>query len=285
MSQKPTPTQSDHWQRTLFLALMFFTLAVAVVALVGELFKTRLVWYMRLTDVLDIALNMPLYIISLVLFVELSYEGKTTRRFRIFLLVFSFLFIYGNAMRSSTNAINTLATEIRNYTNLPPDMYALLYFLDETLGHIIIDLAQFLLFGCLLFLEVRYLSSSGSIRRQPWALVAGMLYGLMEAVNFIEGQKAILAPLVIVGLGALWVWLWRKSNQRLRDFARTGPATAFFGNLLIFFPCGMAIYWISFGSFIEPSKLTLTPASFIPVGIFLVGVIGLSVLFLRLRKK
>ncbi len=284
MENDPKPVPQANWQRTLFLALMLFTLGVAVVALAGEILKTRLIWYFRVTDFVDFTLNMPLYIISLVLFVELSYEGKTSRQFRIILLVFSFLFIYGNAMRTSTNAINTLATEIRDYTNLPPDMYALLYFLDETLGHIIIDLAQFLLFGCLLYLEVRYLASPSIVRRQPWPLVAGILYGLMEAVNFIEGQKALLAPLVILGLGAMWLWLWRQSGERLRNFARSGPATAFFANLLIFFPCGMGIYWISFGSFIEPSKLTITPANFIPLGIFMCFVMVAAAVILRLRK-
>lgn len=282
--EKHPQSSSKYWQSTLFWGLFIFTLGVAFVAILGEFVKTKLIWYMRYTDFFDLLINLPLYLISLILFIELFIDSNSPRSLRITFLCFALLFIYGNAMRTSANAINTFATEIRDYPDLPRDMYALIYFLDETLGHIIIDIMQFCVFGCLLVLEVKYLSTASTARYQWWAAAAGGIYGLMEAVNFIEGQKAILVPVVLIGLGAVWLWLKRSRRQTLKTFIKTGPATAFLSALLVFFPCGMGLYWITFGSFTEPSELKVTPAYFIPLGIFL-ALIALGALFFYLHKR
>lgn len=284
MNDQLQSSNTKNWQSTMFWGLFIFTLGVAFVAILGEFVKTKLIWYMRYTDFFDLLINLPLYLISLILFIELFVESKAPRSLRILFLCFALLFIYGNAMRTSANAINTFATEIRAYPDLPKDMYALVYFLDETLGHIIIDITQFCVFGCLLVLEVKYLTEDTQLHHEYWAGAAGVIYGLMEAVNFIEGQKVVLVPVVLIGLGAVWLWLKRQRRQSVQAFIKTGPATAFLSTLLVFFPCGMGLYWLTFGSFTQPSQLKFTPAYLIPVGIFL-AVIALGGLIFYFRRQ
>jgi hypothetical protein len=281
---KLNPPISKDWQKSIFWTLLLFTLAVTVVTLVGEAFKTRLIGYMRFADFIDLVLNTAIYLASLVLFVELFLQASASRLLRIVFLVLALLFMYGQAMHLGTNAVNTFATEIRKYQNLPQDMYALLYFLDETLSHLIIDISQFCLFGCLMILEARYLASKDTARSQGGALTAGVLFGIWEAIVYIEGQKLILVPFVLLGLGGLWIWLWQRSGVRLADYLKNGPVTAFFATMLPSVLCGLAIYLVSFGSFTEPSKLQISPANLVPLGIFL-GLLAIAALFFRFRPR
>ncbi len=280
----PVPAVPQNWQKTLFRSLLAFTLAVTVFSLVGEAFKTRLIGYMRFTDFIDLILNTALYVLGLVVFFEFFIRSNAPRLLRTVFLVLALLFMYGQAMRIGTNAVNTFATEIRNYQNLPQDMYALLYFFDETLSHLVIDVTQLLLFASLLILEVRYLASKSSARSQGGALVAGVLYGIWQAIVSLEGQKLYLVPFVLVVLGGVWIWLWRRSGVSLWEYLKTGPVTAFFGSMLPCILCGLAIYYISFGSFAEPSKMKMGLANLIPLGVFL-GALVIVILVVRFRPR
>ncbi len=278
----------QNWQKTLFRTLLAFTLAVTVVTLVGEAFKTRLIWYIRFADFVDLVLNLALYTFSLVAFYEFLIRSQAPRLLRTVFLVLALLFMYGQAMHLGTNAVNTFATEIRKYQNLPQDMYALLYFFDETLSHIIIDVTQLCLFACLLILEARCLAAKAGARSQGGALAAGVLFGIWQAIVYIEGQKVVMAPIILVVLGGVWIWLWRRSGARLGDYLKTGPVTAFFASMLPCILCGLAIYFISFGSFTEPSKLKMSAANLVPLGVFLGLVVVASLVWRfwpRLRAK
>ena len=97
----------------------------------------------------------PLYIVSLIFLYNYFEVEKAPRWLRRVYLVLVILFFYGHAMHVTANAVNTFSTEIRDYKALlPQDMYALLYFLDETLSHLIVFISRYGLLVCLLGLEV-----------------------------------------------------------------------------------------------------------------------------------
>jgi hypothetical protein len=164
--------------------------------------------------------------------------------------------MYGNAMHVTANAINTFSTEIRNYgAIIPADAYALVYFLDETLSHWIVFLARFGLFACLLELEVGA-AVEADLTRSPWpGLALGALYGVWQAIVFIEGQKVVLVPVVILALGGLWIWRWYQRKRPLTTFLHSGLLTAFVAGLLPSMLLGLGLYALVVGGFIEPSKL------------------------------
>ena len=252
---EPSPRPSlERWQSKLLWPLLLFTLAVTFATLVGEAFKSRLVGSMRFADVEDMLVNGLFFLVALVLFNDLLVQGRAPRGLRLAFLALTILFMFGHGMRIAANSVNTFATEIRDYKSiLPADMYALLYFFDENLAHMIIYLSRYALFACMLIFEVGCLASPESARRQVGALAAGSLYGLWEAIVFLEGQKLYLVPLVMLGLGAVWVWLWRRSRLSFGAFLKNGPVTAFMVGLLVI-PIGLLLWFALTGGWCEPSQ-------------------------------
>lgn len=242
----------------MFLPLLLFTLGGTTVTLLGEAFKTHLVWYIRFADFVDLLILAPVYLISLLFLQDQFLKAKAARGLRRTFLGLAFLFLYGHAMHVTANAINTFSTEIRDYAAiLPRDTYDLIYFLDETLSHLIVFLSRYGLIACLVVLETR--SQAPAWRGQSAWLVggAGPLFGLWEAVVFIEGQKVWLVPPLVAALVLLWIWQWRASQAPLWTFLRSGPATTFTAGLLPAMLAGLGIYALAVGGFAEPSELGL----------------------------
>jgi hypothetical protein len=254
----PTTFQAAAVQKSLFIfgPLALFTLSDIILSLSGEAVKTQLVWYIRYTDMIDLALIAPLYLASFI-WMEGQFvaAGATTWLRRAFLIL-AMLFLYGHAMHVTANAINTFSTEIHDYlAQIPADTYALLYFLDETLSHYIVFIAKFGLFACLLLLEASTRTSEKAAPLFPWALGLGCLYGVWQAIVFTEGQKVFLLPVLAIGLGAVWYILYRKQARKISTFMRSGVMTAFVAGLVPFAFIGLLLYAQIVGGFIEPSKL------------------------------
>ena len=247
------------WQKKVFWMLFLFTLANTVATLIGEAFKTHMIWYLRFADVMEIVVNSAFYLASLVLLFELFWQAQASPGFRRLFASLAILFFIGHVMHFTANTINVFGTEIHDYKALiPADLYALIYFLDENLSHIVLYLSRYALLACLLVLETGYLVKSGGLQRM-WVggLVVGVLFGLWEAIVFIEGQKVWLAPIAFVILAAVWVWTWRKSGKSIGSFMKTGPISAF---VTLELPClviGLIAYRLFTGGFGEPSQAGL----------------------------
>jgi len=241
---------------TLLAWLTVFTLGSVVITLIGEAFKTHLIWYMRFADFVDLLVVAPLYIVSLISFYAYFEARKGPRWLLRVLFALAILLLYGHAMHVTANAVNTFSTEIRDYQALlPEDMYALLYFLDETLSHLIIFISRYGLFACLLGLQITYTAPTSATSRFWPGMIVGLLFGIWEAVVFIEGQKVLLGLVLVIALGVLWGWLWRRSSTSFMGFLRTGPVTDFVAGLLPGVLIGFGVYRLVVGSFIEPSDL------------------------------
>jgi hypothetical protein len=247
------------WQKKAFWMLFLFTLANTFATLIGEAFKTHMIWYIRFADLVEILVNSALYLVGLVLLFEMFWQAQASPGLRRLFASLAIMFFIGHVMHFTANTINVFGTEINDYKALiPADLYALIYFLDENLSHIVLYLSRYALLACLLVLETAYLVKSASMQRM-WVggLVVGALYGLWEAIVFIEGQKVWLVPIAFVILAAVWVWRWRKSGQTVGTFLKTGPITAF---VTLELPClviGLIAYRLIMGGFGEPSQAGL----------------------------
>jgi hypothetical protein len=249
-------THPISWQKTSLVLLFLITLAITIVSLIGEAFKTHLIWYIRFADLMDLVAIPLLYLAGLALFYDLFLRANAAPGLRRAFIILAFLLFFGLGMRVASNSVNAFSTEIRNYSAiLPKDTYALIYFFDETLAHIIIYTVRYGLYACLLLLEARYLAAQVSTHPQWLGILIGFLFGLWEVIVFIEGQKVWLAPFLIFGLGAVWVGLWKRSGSSFSRFMKTGPVTAFVGVLLPTLLVGLIAYALVTGGFIEPSKM------------------------------
>ena len=74
---------------------------------------------------------------------------------------------------------------------------------------------------------------------------------------FIEGQTVYLLPIVVIGLGSLWIGMWRSSDSDLTTFWRAGPVVAFVAGLLPSMLIGLAAYVSIVGGFKQFSELDL----------------------------
>jgi hypothetical protein len=240
----------------MLLPLLLFTLGGTAVTLVGEAYKTHLIGYMRFADFVDLVILAPLYLYSLLALHDQFLQARESRRLRWMFLGLAFVFLYGHAMHVTANAIDTFSTEIRDYGSiLPQDTYALIYFLDETLSHLIVFPTRYGLIGCLVVLEARSPRPIGATRAPQLAAGSGIVFGLWEAVVFTEGQKVWLIPIVVAGLALFWIWGWKTSKATLSTYLRRGPATFFTAGLLPAMLAGLVIYALAVGGFTEPSEL------------------------------
>jgi hypothetical protein len=252
------PFQAAFIQKSNFILgpLLLFTLSDIVLSLLGEAVKTHLIGYIRYTDMIDLVLIAPLYLLSFVWMEEQFVAAGASTWLRRAFLILAMLFLYGHAMHVTANAINTFSTEIHNYlSQIPADTYALLYFLDETLSHYIVFIARFGLFACLLLLDVSSRTPDNTVASYRWALALGCLYGVWQAIVFTEGQKVFLLPVLAIGLGALWYFLYRRQASQFSTYLRSGVMTAFVAGLIPFIFIGLLLYAQIVGGFIEPSKL------------------------------
>ncbi len=198
-----------NWQKPMLWALAFFTLGSMVVALGGEAFKTHLIWHIRFADFVDLVIIAPLYLFTLLLFHAQFLRGRASRRLRWVFLVLSILYLYGHAMHLTANTIDTFSTEIRDCRPLlPDDSYALIYFLDETLSHLIVFISRYSLFACLLALEARCLASAASSRPQWPAVGVGVC-----------GRRSCSPRGKRYGWHRSWWWRWAVSGYGCGDRA------------------------------------------------------------------
>lgn len=243
-------------QKTRLVLLILFTLGTLSIGLVGEAFKTNLIWYIRFPDFIDLVITAPLTLACLALLHE-HFEGESVPRWlrRAFLL-FAMVYIYGHAMHMASNAIDTFAIEIREYkTLLPDDLSELIYFIDEVLSHWLLFLARYFVVGGLLVLEAKYIRSLVSGWVYWLAIGTGILYGMMDAVVFVEGQTVYLLSIVLAGLGGLWFRLWKSSGVDLKTFWRSGPVVVFVTVLLPSMVIGLGGYVWLVGGFKQFSDL------------------------------
>ena len=239
--------------------LALFTMVPILVVMVTESLKTHLIWYFRLVDFIDLLIIAPFYLVMLLLFYEVLIEEESPHYLRMCFFVFSGVFLYAHAMHVTANAINTFSTEIRDYASvLPADTYALIYFLDETLSHILAFISLYGLFICLLIFENLYLDLSlrqWKATSSSMSVSLGVLYGVAQGIAFAEAGKVILVPFVVILTGGFWFWLWKRCWVPLAHFVRTGPVTAFIAGLLPGLLMTLLVYALILRGFPQPSQL------------------------------
>ena len=237
-----------------FLLLAFL---LPLVLLAGrQLITGRTLWYLRVADLLDMVVLAPLYLVILLsLWFYMLRYGAPHRLLALF-IVFAFVFIYGHAMHVTANAINTYSTEIKAYKDvLPPDVYALIFFLDERLSHLILSVGS-------IGLMASWLGFDQMVRQRPllprnqfvlWGM--GAIYGTVQTYSFVEAQMVGWVGVVVGVLTAVVLWYWRRSKLTLWSFLFQRPYTTFLVAMILFFLLTTIGYGLFFNGFPQPSEL------------------------------
>jgi hypothetical protein len=239
--------------RWILVLMVVLPLAVWIGA---ELGTGRTIWYMRVADALDMAIIAPLYTaIMIFLWFRMLKAGAPTVLLVAF-AVMSIIFMYGHAMHATANAINTFATEVRDYRDiLPDDLYQLIYFLDERLSHIILFAAVTGLVGSWLAFDRLALAPPLLPGYALIILGMGVIYGFVQAYALIEARTVWLIFPMTIALAGLWLWYWRRSGLSFSGYFRDRPFTTFVALLCASCVVVMIVYGIVFDGFPQPSEL------------------------------
>ena len=239
-----------------FLVLLIaapFTLLIA-----REFSRGGLIGYMRVADVGDLLLLSPLYAIILIYLLFYMARYGAPANIQIAFISFSFIFIFGQAMHLTANAINTFATEVNDYKDiLPEDLYTLIYDLDERLSHWILLGGAIGLIAIWFIYDRQLLSPPVFPENLILIVLVGAIWGMVMALAVIEAQMVIISILVILFLGGMWFYYWRRSEQRLVDYMVQRPFTGFVLVLVIFSLTFILVWGLANGGFPQPSELGL----------------------------
>ena len=215
-------------------------------------------WHFRVNDLADMAIMAPIYIAVLMYLWLHMLRRNAPIRYLVVFLAFTFLFVYGHSMHVTANAINTYSTEVRDYKDIiPPDTYALIFFLDERLSHFLLFVAMTGLI-CSWFIFDRSAIASPLLPGNRFFLVIiGSVYGFLTGFSLIEAQMAILAvPMVLIMLG-MWFWYWRASDLSVGEYIWDRPFTTLVIVIAFSTVVMMAVYALIFDGFPQPSEIGL----------------------------
>lgn len=236
-------------KKNLRTLLWIFALVPLVVTVATELNKGILVWNFRIVDFLDLLILAPFYLIILLALQANIFAARTSRSFWLALGMIG-VFIYGHAMHLTGNAIHTFAIEARSYRSLlPEDLYNLIYFLDEDLGH-------WLIFGGLFALLAIWGSQAVPAILLHWTdVLLGIILGASYAISIVESSQPWLG---FVAAALLLGVVFHKASWRLRRFASTWRADLLWRVLLVTALSLVLVevmYAVVAGGFIQPSQL------------------------------
>ena len=237
----------------MFNTLVWSVVAIGMIGVVGELFKNNRLWNFRVADFIDLVITAPIFIIMVIMIYMKLPQKENNHLLRMVYMYASGQLVYGHAMHLTANSINVFSTVVQGY-DLPADAYALIYFLDERMSHILAFSAAVVIFGCLLvadYLEPASFDNQRYLSPFVWGLVCSIGFGFA----ILEGQALVLGLILIATIGILWFYLWKRRNQDLKQYLQTGPIIAFIFAVIPSTLGLLIIYRLIFGSFIEPLKL------------------------------
>jgi hypothetical protein len=227
---------------TLIFAILSLVFIILLVFLRIKFPLYPLISYQDAFDILTPLVLIPIY--WLLFRYAVSDESNPVEE--IAFLVLAAVWVEGQGIHLSANAIHNLVDALARSQVIDikaTDIYRLIYFFDEHLGHYMWHIGMLGLAALLIYHEWR---RPAGIATTWWAaILAGLIYGFTYFCIFLEGQTVVLGlPFAILITLLTLIWGRRKLARQ--------PVLAFF-----FFACLLAIllftswglYWGGFPQF------------------------------------
>lgn len=250
-------TKSGRFSSKRWLLILIALLPAAI--LIGrEIVTGRTIGYFRIVDLADLFILAPIYLFILfyLFFRMLRYDSP--RWLLIFYLIFAVIFMYGHAIHFTGNSLHTYITEVNDLEHaIPPDVFDMIFYLDEVFSHQV-------LFVGITGLIIAWLLNDQLVEAPPLLpgsllliIPLGVLYGSVMADSLIEARSLYLAIPMLLAIGGVWAWLWRRSDLSFRQFLRSRPFTTLAAVILLA-SVGYLVFWgLLFGGFPQPSEVGL----------------------------
>jgi hypothetical protein len=249
MGSNPSPGLKPSGARTIQAWLLAFAVCYAVFHILPAFMNIEVAHRLMIADLFDLLTPYVMVFLVGALYLALTGDRDLSRRVKtagiVLVLLGIVTFIEGHGMHLSANAIG------RHLSASPPSsLFALDYFFDEILGHILWDAGLAIIAaGIILIGSNRDPAPAGS--PFPWlALAAAPIYGFTYFVNAIEGQTVPFTfPLAVLLAGAM-LWSWPRRKNRLGN-----PVYVMFLFAWLTAICLFAVWWTWHAGFPEFSDL------------------------------
>jgi hypothetical protein len=234
--------------KRLSLFILVFSLLSAVFFLLLILFRTPFLLYplMSYQDALDLLTPLVLIPLYWLLFTS-STSGKSDLADEVAFMALAAVWVLGHGMHLSANSINNLADSLAKNQVIDiagTDVYRLIYFYDERLGHYVWHLGIMGLAALLIYHEWKQPARVITI----WwvAAVAALAYGFTYSTIVLEGQTVPLGlPFAVIIALVMLIW----GRQKLKD----RPLLAFFFATFLVAIVLLASWGLYWGGFPEPT--------------------------------
>jgi hypothetical protein len=193
--------------RRLSLWLFIYGICFAAFHVIPPLLHVEISHRFTVGDLVDFFTPFVLVLVVAKVYLLLRSEAEESVRKWVFviMIVGGVAFIEGHGMHLSANVISRHLTQMTG-----TDLYALNYFFDERLGHILWD-AGFVLFA-MEFVVLALHSSFTTMKTNDTLIVVvgSVLYGFAYFVNAVEGQTVIFTiPFAVLIIPAI-LWLAKR---------------------------------------------------------------------------
>lgn len=241
------------------------TIILAVVVLLPFflLLGREIVWgqtigYFRVVDLADLFILAPIYLFIL-LFLWFRMQSYNAPRWLLILfIIFIVIFMYGHAVHFTGNSLHTYITEVNDLEHqMPADVFDMIFFLDEEFSHWILFIGSTGLLACWLLFD--QLGDAPPIlpRNRIFIALLAVLYGIVQAYALIEARTLYLGIPIVLTLGIIWGWLWRRSGMGFMVFFRSRPFTMLIAIMLVAFVGSILLWGLIFNGFPQPSEMGL----------------------------
>lgn len=245
--------------KILTYALTAFTIIPIIVLLLATIvLRDATLSNLRIQDLLDLALVMPVYAVSLVFFYLYLFgePGASKTKLGGIFLFFVILFFEGHGMHFAANSINFQLAAVSGNPGAPSSGPAnLVFFLDEILSHLFIFIALLGLFALALVAEHR--PERGALSRSSrWKIgLIGLLQGVFLILFALEARLAV--PMVVWAIAVLLGISYSTGLNRgeLSRYLQGRPLTTYIYYSSISSVLGFILYFVVTGTLDEPSNL------------------------------
>jgi hypothetical protein len=176
-------------------------------------------------------------------------ESSTSHRnlYRLLFWTLSVLYVEGHGMHLAANSIGNNVV-----TNTDPRLALSIFLFDEPIGHLLWLGGAIGLALAAVAYQTTFTTRKNLTRRQIWLIfVCGMLYGVSFGLTIVEGRSALWAGPLVLGALVVMAYRWLRGE---RELSRR-PTTTFFISGFSFLLITLGIWFVGFGSFIEPSTM------------------------------
>lgn len=202
-------------------------------------------------DALDLFTPFILLLVIFKLYTFFSISRNDTHMpFHIIMILFigGIAFVEGHGIHIAANAI---ARHLHTFAVHNTPLFALTYFFDETLGHILWDSGLVLISIGLIFAGITSHEDEALGRKSLLVLIASLFYGFTYFVNGVEGQTVLFTlPLAFIIPIAILLYGKVKKLKIVRNPVLLLFTCAYLVALLLFL-----IWWIWQKGFPEFSEL------------------------------